>query len=80
MRSGPLKRHLGSISSASIEELCQWFREGKIDMVKVYFEVEDITVTIGLESEIAILEEALLIPYLASRNAKLVELIVSLTR
>ena len=74
----PLKRHLSSISSANIEELCQWFRKGGIDIVKINFEAEDVTVTIGLESEIMMLEEALSIAYLPSRNAKLREIIVGL--
>lgn len=78
--AGPIKRHFISITSASIEELCHWFREGKIDMAKVNFEAEDITVTIGLESEIAMLEEVLSIAYLPSRNAKLKELIVELAK
>ena len=80
MRSGPPKRHISSISSATIEELCQWFRAGQIDIVEVNFEAEDITVTIGLESEIAMLEAALLIPYRPSRDAKLEELITGLIK
>ena len=80
MRTAPLKRHLGSISSANIEEFCLWFKEGRIKIVTLHFEAEDITVTIGLESEIAILEEALSIAYLPSRNAKLKELIIELAR
>lgn len=78
LSSPPIKRHFGSISSANIEELCQWYRKAKINIVTVNFEAEDITVAIGLESEIAVLEEALSIAYLPSRNAKLKELIVGL--
>ena len=79
MAVAPLKRHYKSISRASIEELCHWFRAGKIDIVKVNFETEDITVTVGLESEIEMLEEALLISWLPSQEAKLKEIIQGLT-
>jgi hypothetical protein len=78
MTVSPLKRHYSSISSANIEEFCRWFREEKIDIVKVNFEDEDITVTIGLEGEVKILEEVLSISYLPSRNAQLKEVIKEL--
>jgi hypothetical protein len=75
MTVAPLKKHFSSISSANIEEFCQWFRENKVEIIALHFLAEDITVTIGLESEIIMLEEALSIAYLPSRNAKLKEIV-----
>ncbi len=80
MTVAPLKRHYKRISRASIEEFCQWFRAGKIDIVTVDFEAEDVTVTIGLESEIETLEEALLISWLPSQEARLKEIMQGLTQ
>ncbi|MHB1118226.1 MAG: hypothetical protein ACYCZ7_01665 [Minisyncoccota bacterium] len=78
MTVNPLKRHYGSISGANIEEFCQWYRAGKIDIAQINFEAEDITVTIGLESEVRMLEEALSIAYLPSRDARLEKIIKEL--
>lgn len=76
----PLKKHLSSISTVNIEEFCQWFRVKRVGIVTIHFINEDITVTIGLESEIEMLEEALVTAYLPARHAKLKEVIEKLAQ
>jgi len=76
----PLRKHFSSISSANIEEFCLWFREGK-GIVTVRFEAEDITVTIGLNAEIKMLEKALTLPcYAPLQYEKLKEILINLTQ
>lgn len=59
MTVAPLRKNYQSISVQNIQELCQWFRRENIEIVTLRFETEGITTTIGLKSEIELLEEML---------------------
>lgn len=81
MTVAPLKKHFSSISSANIQEFCRWFRRKKVGIVTLHFIAEDITVTIGLNAEIKILEKALTLPcYAPLQYEKLKEIMKGFTQ
>lgn len=81
MTVAPLKKHFGSISSTNIKELCHWFRTKNVEIITLHFITEDITVTIGLEREIEILEKALMLPcYAPLQYEKLKEIMKELAQ
>jgi len=74
----PLKIYYDKISDANIKEFCRWFKEEKVDIVTVHFIAEEITITVGLESEVEMLEKLLEPSYAPSRDVKLREALSSL--
>lgn len=64
MRVPPFRIDYPAISYRNIEELCGVFRRSESGIVIFHFVKENITVTIGLESEIEMLEKVLETPYL----------------
>ena len=81
MTVAPLKKHFSGISATNIKEFCQWFRAKNVEIITLHFINEDITATIGLESEVEMLEKALTLPcYAPLQYEKLKEIMRELAQ
>lgn len=80
MSVAPLKISYYHISDVNIKEFCAWFREKNIDIAVLHFTREGTAVTIGLESEVALLEQTIQIPFIQSRYARYEEVLKELLK